>query len=46
MSGSEFAEVQNLSDGDRRARFNLAKSCVPGLTALKPVAANSSGSSR
>jgi hypothetical protein len=43
MSVSEFAEVQILSDDARRARFNLPKSCVPGLTALKPAVANSSG---
>ncbi len=43
MSVSEFAEVQILSDDARRARFNLPKSCVPGLTALKPAVAHSSG---
>jgi hypothetical protein len=43
MSVSEFAEVQILSDDARRARFNLPTSCAPGFTALKRVAADSSG---
>jgi hypothetical protein len=43
MSVAEFADVQILTDDARRARVNLPKSCVRGLTALKPAVASSSG---
>ena len=41
MSLSEFAELQSLSDEDRRTRLNLPAGCTPGITAMKPAVLSS-----
>lgn len=41
MSALEFAELQRLSDEDRRALLHLPDACVPGITAMRPAVARS-----
>jgi len=41
MSVSEFAELQSLSDEERRARFDLPDGCTPGISAMRAAVVSS-----